>query len=109
VKLKEQWLQDNLEIKMQITKFMSKKLPNLEVRAAGFTSIDITRKGIDKSYGMRQIQKHLRIPIGRMLFVGDAIFPGGNDYAAVKTGVDYVPVKGPEQTKKLIRQILKQK
>lgn len=107
VELKERWLRDNLETKMKITRLMSKRLPDLEVRAAGFTSIDITKKGIDKAYGMRQIQKHLKIPIKRMLFVGDAIFPGGNDYAAIKTGVDYVPVKNPEETKRLIRKILK--
>ena len=44
----------------------------------------------------------------KALFVGDAIFPGGNDYAVVKTGVDYVKVKGPAETKRVIRYILSQ-
>ena len=106
VRMKERWLRDNLATKMKIAGLLAKKLPGLEVRAAGFTTIDVTRKGIDKAYGLRQIKKYLRIPIHRMFFVGDAIFPGGNDYAVVGTGVDYLPVKGPKEAKKLIRQLL---
>jgi len=106
VNMKEDWLRDNLKTKMKIAKLVAQKLPNFTVRAAGFTTIDVTKKGIDKAYGIRQMQKYLKIPINKMLFVGDAIFPGGNDYAVVKTGVDYIPVKNPEETKAVIRHIL---
>ncbi len=106
VRMKEKWLKDNLKLKMKIAKLVAKKLPQFEVRAAGFTTIDVTRKGIDKAYGIHQMVKYLKIPIKKMLFVGDAIFPGGNDYAALKTGVDYMKVEGPEETKKLIRHLL---
>ena len=41
-----------------------------------------------------------------MLFVGDALFPGGNDHAVTKTPVDYIEVKNPEDTKEIIRHIL---
>lgn len=109
VAMKEQWLKGNKAVKMKITKLMTKYLPNLEVHAAGFTSIDVTKKGIDKAYGLHQIEKYLGIPIKQMLFIGDAIFTGGNDYAVVKTGVDYFPVEGPEQTKKIIKSLLEQK
>ncbi len=107
VALKTKWLQENRDIKMTIVKLLAKLLPELEVRAAGLTSIDVTKKGIDKAYGLKQIKKHLHLGIKDMLFIGDAIFPGGNDYAVVKTGVDYVPVTGPAQTKDVIRAILK--
>jgi hypothetical protein len=106
IKMKEDWLKKNFKLKMKMTKIMQKKLPNLEVRAAGFTSIDVTKKGIDKAYGIRQIQKHLRIPIKKMLFVGDAIYPGGNDYAAVKTGIDYIKISGPEEAKRIIKKLI---
>lgn len=106
VALKERWSRENRDIKMRITKVLAKLLPEFEVRAAGFTSIDVTKKGIDKAYGLRQITKHLGVKIKDMLFVGDAIFPGGNDYAIVRTGVDYIPVTGPAQTKLIIRIIL---
>jgi phosphomannomutase len=106
IKMKEDWLKKNKAIKMKIAKLMGKKLPGMEIRAAGFTSIDVTRKGIDKAYGVKQIEKYLKIPVKKMLFIGDAIFPGGNDYAALKTGIDYVKIEGPEETKKVIRLLL---
>ncbi len=106
VELKKQWLLRNKDLKMQMTRILQKKLPKLEVRAAGVTSIDVTKKGIDKAYGIGKIQQHLKIPVKRMLFVGDAIFEGGNDYAVVRTGVDYIKVSGPEETKKIIKLFL---
>jgi phosphomannomutase len=106
VAIKKQWTRDNTPLKMKIAKHLARHLPKLEVRAAGYTSIDVTRKGIDKAYGLKQIEKHLKVKIKDMVFVGDAIFPGGNDYAVTKTPVDYVKVKGPEETKKVIRHLL---
>lgn len=109
VALKEKWKRENTPLKMKLRDLLQKRLPNLEVHAAGYTSVDVTKKGIDKAYGLKQIEKYLRVKIGKMLFVGDAIFPGGNDYAVTKTSVDYIPVKGPEETKKIIRHILAEK
>jgi len=106
VRMKEEWLKKNESLKMKITKLVGMRLPNLEVRAAGFTTIDVTKKGIDKGYGIKQIQKHLKIPVRKMLFVGDAIYPGGNDYGIVRTGVDYISVNNPEETKKIIRSLI---
>lgn len=106
IRAKEQWKNKHTPVKMKIARLVAKYLPELEVRAAGFTTIDITKKGIDKAYGLKQIKKHLGIPIKDMLFIGDAIFPGGNDYAVVKTGVDYIQVKDPEETKKIIRALI---
>ena len=106
VALKEKWKREHTPLKLEITKKMAKLLPNLEVRAAGATSVDVTRKGIDKAYGLRQMEKYLHVKIKNMLFVGDAIYPHGNDYAVVRTGVDYVPVDGPEETEQVIRAVL---
>jgi phosphomannomutase len=107
VQMKKEWTQKNTPLKFKITKLVARRLPGLEVRASGFTSIDVTRKGIDKEYGVRQIEKYLHMPIRKMLFVGDALFPGGNDYAAKRTGVECVAVRGPHDTKKIIKNILK--
>ena len=106
VKLKQEWFDKNDRLRQQMREILQKKLPDFEVRAGGLTSIDITRKGIDKAYGVRQISEHLNIKIEDMLFVGDAIFPGGNDYAALETGIDYVKVENPSDTKELIRNII---
>lgn len=106
VQMKERWKEKNTPLKMRIAELMSQYLPEFEVRAAGHTTIDVTKKGIDKAYGLKQIEKYIKIPIADMLFVGDAIFPGGNDYAITNTPVDYIPVKNPEETKKIISKIL---
>ncbi len=106
VKLKKKWRDENQEWKLKLSQTLQKYLPDFEVRAAGYTSIDITRKGIDKEYGIKQIQKHLGVSIEDMLFVGDALFEGGNDNAALKTGVLCFEVKGVEGTKELIRYLL---
>lgn len=106
VRMKEEWLRKNKSLKFRIARLAQKRLPRFEVHAAGFTSIDVTRKGIDKAYGIRQIKKHLKIPIRKMVFIGDALFKGGNDYAARRTGVDCIAVRGPEDTKKIIRALV---
>lgn len=106
IRIKEEWREKHTPIKMKIAKLVSKYLPKLEVRAAGYTTIDVTRKGIDKAYGLHQMEKYIGVKIKDMLFVGDAIFPGGNDYAIVKTGVDYIPVKNPKETQKVIKYII---
>lgn len=108
IRLKEEWKRKNNKLRFKMAKLLAKRLPNLEVRVGGITTIDITRKGIDKAYGVRQIEKHLKIPISKIAFIGDALYPGGNDYAARKTGVECISVKGPEETERIIKSILKE-
>ncbi|MGA8098653.1 MAG: HAD-IIB family hydrolase [Candidatus Cybelea sp.] len=81
-------------------------LPNFSVRLGGTTSIDVTRPGIDKAYGIRKLRDILNIPLAAMLFIGDAIFPGGNDYAAKEAGVDCIAVRDPEETKRVVEAII---
>ena len=91
------------DIRPQIMKTMKKYLPEFEVKSGGLTTIDVTKKGIDKAYGVREIKKHLRVSLREAVFIGDALYPGGNDYAAKKTGVDCIRVSGPEETKRIIK------
>jgi phosphomannomutase len=106
IRVKEEWKKKNDPLRFKIAKLLAKKLPKLEVRVGGLTTIDITRKGIDKAYGVRQINKILHIPIKDMLFIGDALYPGGNDAAARKTGIECVSVRDPEDTKLIIQKII---
>ena len=41
-----------------------------------------------------------------MIFVGDALFPGGNDYPAKEAGVDSIAVRNSHETKAVIETIL---
>ncbi len=108
LELKEKWNKDNPEIRSKMEELLQKLLPDMEVKIAGLTSIDVTRKGIDKGYGIQQIKKCLNVSLDDMLFVGDAFFKEGNDEAALNTGVLCFEVKGPEDTKRLIEYLIKQ-
>src|SRR3546814_2847639 len=59
----------------------------------GATSIDITREGVDKAYGLKKLRDASGIALEAMMFIGDAIFPGGNDYPAKQLGLDTVRVR----------------
>jgi hypothetical protein len=72
----------------------------------GATSIDVTKPGIDKAYGIRKLRDILGIPLKDMIFIGDALFVGGNDYPAEEAGVVSIPVRGPDETKLVTQTIL---
>lgn len=77
---------------------VAEKLPDLEVRGGGSTSIDVTRKGVDKAYGMRKLLECLDLKLDNVLFVGDRLDHGGNDYPVKAMGIQCVPVTRWEET-----------
>jgi phosphomannomutase len=81
-------------------------IPEFSVRLGGATSIDVTKPGIDKAYGIRKLRDILHISTREMIYVGDALFPGGNDYPAEQAGVISIPVKSPAETKRVIEAII---
>jgi HAD superfamily hydrolase (TIGR01484 family) len=81
-------------------------IPEFSVRLGGATSIDVTRPGIDKAYGIRKLRDILGIAIEEMIFIGDALFPGGNDYPAEQAGVVSIRVRDPDETKRIIETII---
>ncbi|MCK8457357.1 HAD-IIB family hydrolase [Sphingomonas faeni] len=77
---------------------LRKRLPGLSINMGGATSIDITREGVDKAYGLKKLNEASGIALDKMMFIGDAIFPGGNDYPAEQLGLDVVKVKNVDGT-----------
>lgn len=77
---------------------LQRLLPNLSVRLGGTTSIDITRSGVDKAYALRRLTEQSGIAIEEMLFIGDALYSGGNDEPVRSTGVDAIQVRDPHET-----------
>lgn len=77
-----------------------------EMNIAGTTSIDVTRKGLDKGWGIRKFSQHYNVPLNSILFFGDKIYPGGNDYPASKV-VDCISVKTPEETLQRLKELNK--
>jgi phosphomannomutase len=81
-------------------------LPDFEVRAGGSTSVDITRKGIDKAYGMAKLSTVSGIPLSKMIFIGDAMYPGGNDYAVHEAGIDTIAIRDVLETRHVTEAIV---
>jgi HAD superfamily hydrolase (TIGR01484 family) len=98
---KKKWDPDFAKRK-KIKAIADKMIPTFSVRLGGATSIDVTKPGIDKAYGIHKLRDILGIPIEDMIYVGDALFPGGNDYPAQQAGAVSVCVKGPHETKRVI-------
>lgn len=102
---KEKWDPD-FEKRKVIQKDLKTRLPGMSVNMGGATSIDITREGVDKAYGLKKLRDHSAIALDKMMFVGDAIFPGGNDYPAKELGLDTVRVRDPDDTLSVIAAIV---
>jgi phosphomannomutase len=81
-------------------------IPEFSIQLGGSTSIDVTRPGIDKAYGVKKLNEILGVAIRDMIFVGDALFPGGNDYPAKQAGVASIAVRDPHETKRVIETII---
>jgi len=92
--------------RQKIKSLLDVSIPEFSVRLGGTTSIDVTLPGIDKAYGIGKLHEILGIPVAEMLFIGDALFPGGNDYPARSTGVDCIQVRDPNETKRVIEAIV---
>jgi phosphomannomutase len=81
-------------------------IPEFSVRIGGATSIDITRPGIDKAYGIGKLRDILGVSLKEMIYIGDALFVGGNDYPAEEAGVISIPIRDPRETKRVTETIL---
>ncbi|MEV0953081.1 HAD-IIB family hydrolase [Promicromonospora sp. NPDC050249] len=105
VQLKKTW-DPNGRKREKLRKSIQRRLPDLEVRSGGSTSIDITRKGIDKAFGMREFAKILNVSYQEILFIGDRLEPGGNDYPVVPLGLITRSVANCEETEALLPQLI---
>lgn len=92
--------------KQQLRAYAAERLPGLEVRMGGSTSVDVTRAGIDKAYGMRKLMEQLGLAADEILFVGDRLEPGGNDYPVRAVGVRCVEVSCWQDTADYIEKLL---
>jgi len=98
---KDKWDPDH-EKRKKLQAILQGMLPDLSINIGGSTSIDITRKGVDKAYGLRKLSETVGVELNAILFLGDAIFPGGNDYPAKALGLDTVRVRDVQETKSVI-------
>ena len=99
------WDQDGTK-KHAIRNYVAKRLDDLEVRVGGTTSVDVTTIGIDKAYGMKKLIEALGISKEEILFIGDKLEEGGNDYPVKAFGIDTIAVDGWQDTALALEGIL---
>lgn len=105
VRLKEMW--DPTSRKKQVLRdYVAELIPEFEVRIGGGTSIDITKPGVDKAYGIKKLLNHLNLDKSDTLFIGDRLDEGGNDYPVKDMGVDSIAVRSHRDTELEIKKIL---
>jgi HAD superfamily hydrolase (TIGR01484 family) len=95
--MKSAWDPDNSK-KESLRKFAAERLPDLDVKSGGSSSIDVTHRGIDKAYGAGRLMVALHLTEREILFFGDRLDPGGNDYPIKAMGIDCIEVHGWEDT-----------
>jgi phosphomannomutase len=105
VDAKAAWDPDGAK-KNALRKYAAERLPELEVRSGGSTSVDITRKGIDKAYGVHKLCEALDLELEDLLFVGDRLDEAGNDYPVKAMGVTCVAVEGWQDTADYLTELL---
>lgn len=98
---KKKWDPDHKK-RAPLAQFLREQLPAFSIGSNATTSIDITRKGITKAYGVEQYARLLGCTPADMLYVGDALFEGGNDSVVIPTGIQVCPVKDPDETAQVI-------
>lgn len=85
---------------------LNERLNEYEISIGGSHSLDITKKGINKAYAVEWLSKHLTVPPREMLFIGDALYEGGNDAVVVPTGIQTRQVTGPDMTLTIVKELL---
>ena len=100
------WAEKYKDIRPVFRDKVAEKIPDLEVRIGGTTSTDVTLPGVDKAYGMEKLIDALDISRDEILYMGDKLDEGGNDYPVKAMGIDTVAVEGWETTAYVIEGIL---
>lgn len=103
---KYKWAAENDEAKKVLRERVAERLPDLEVRLGGSTSVDVTRIGIDKAYGMKKLIEALDVSKEDILFLGDKLQEGGNDYPVKAMGITCIEVDRWEDTARILEGIL---
>jgi phosphomannomutase len=105
LEVKQGWDPDHTK-RLVIVDMLRQKLSDFEISMGGATSIDITHQGITKAYGVEWLTQTLDIPVHDMLYIGDALFPGGNDAVVKPTGIKTQEVKTIQDTGRIIEEII---
>lgn len=100
------WAEKYKDVRPVYRDKVAEQLPEVEVRIGGTTSTDVTLPGIDKAYGMQKLIDAIDIGKDEILFIGDKLQEGGNDFPVKAMGIDTIEVDGWENTAFVLEGIL---
>ncbi len=105
IEAKTLWDPDQRKRK-KIVEVLAPELPDASLLINAYSSIDVVTKGFNKAVGLTLFLDHLGLQKSDVVFIGDGIFPGGNDYSLFEAGFETIAVKGPEEVEVLIQKWL---
>ncbi len=103
--IKASW-DPNAEKRLHIARVLKERIPEFDILLGGASTIDFTRKDTNKSYGVKWFADYLKTTPQEMLYVGDALYPGGNDEVVIPTGIQTRDVANPKDTPAILDEIL---
>lgn len=72
--------------------------PEFAYEVGGTTTINVSVPGMNKTFGMKKLMEIMKIEKSDILFFGDMVQPGGNDYPVIEMGIDTIAVKKWQDT-----------
>ncbi len=103
---KYKWAEKYKDLRPIFRDKVAERIPDLEVRIGGTTSTDITLPGVDKAYGIEKLLEALDLSVKDVLYIGDKLEEGGNDYPVKAMGADTIAVERWQDTAYVVEGIL---
>lgn len=105
IELKESWDPEGKK-RTRMIEVLKHTLPDFSIRFGGTTSIEVTKTGVDKAYGLNKLMKETNISKEKILYVGDKFSGDGNDIPVKTLGIECRVISNPEETKDLVYKLL---
>lgn len=103
--LKKDWDPDHAKRK-EMVNFLTPLLKDFSVKLGGSTTVDITRNGIDKAYGLKNLLERLKYSNTDLMYIGDELGSLGNDASVIGVAGKCVSVKDVKETRKIVEGLL---
>lgn len=103
--LKKAWDPDRSKRRIMVN-YLKLLLEDYDIKIGGSTSIDITRHGVNKEFGVRKLLDYLHLKPQDAIYFGDSLGPGGNDEIVKNIhGLDVVAVQDHHELYDIIARI----
>lgn len=105
--LKKTWDADGKK-RTHIIKHLEPYLGDYVAHLGGSTSIDITHKGHNKRAGIELIAEHYGVTTAQIVYIGDDLQQGGNDYPVTLTEATCISTRNWLHTIQLVNELTRE-